>query len=389
MSNILEAGKLDFFSRQAQRRLEKEFLAYDTTSITSTSELIKSARYGVNKDHDDLAQVNLALLFGEKSLLPVYYRVLPGNISDVTTINKLSKDLTFLNIKNLKLVLDRGFYSEKNIDKLYISNYEFILSMKQNIKFVKECLDLSKDEIKLYSHHDKIFDMHHCMYEYEWNFSIINNKKQVTKNVKKLYVHVYYNRNKETTEYNNFNKKLIKIQDKITNKETLTEKEKIIFHKFFEIYNTQSKIKVKFNEKLIQEHTKYLGYFVLLSNKIKDSSIVLTYYRQRDVVEKAFDNLKDKLEMKRTLVHSDMAFNGKCFINFLALIYISYIHKQMLENNLYKNYTMSSLLDDLEVIELYEYDSMPAHYSDINKKQIEIYAKLGVQPPNLCIKSGA
>jgi len=28
-------------------------------------------------------------------------------------------------------------------------------------------------------------------------------------------------------------------------------------------------------------------------------------YRKKDTVEKAFDNLKDRLEMKRTTVHSD------------------------------------------------------------------------------------
>nr|WP_211296347.1 hypothetical protein [Paenibacillus donghaensis] len=40
-------------------------------------------KYGKNKEHDPLPQMNLALLFGEQSNLSVYYRKLPGNISDV------------------------------------------------------------------------------------------------------------------------------------------------------------------------------------------------------------------------------------------------------------------------------------------------------------------
>jgi hypothetical protein len=58
----------------------------------------------------------------------------------------------------------------------------------------------------------------------------------------------------------------------------------------------------------------------------------------------------------------------------------------MSDNNLYKNYTMISLFEDLDVIERYEYDSIPPHYSEITKKQIDLFAKLGVQPPNLGIK---
>ena len=91
LRDIPESSKLSFFKKQSQRRQEKEYLAYDTTSVSSFSECIKAVRYGRNKDKEDLPQVNMALVFGEESGLPVYYRVLPGNISDVTTIRKLIK----------------------------------------------------------------------------------------------------------------------------------------------------------------------------------------------------------------------------------------------------------------------------------------------------------
>ena len=74
---IGEEAKLDFFLLQGKRRLEKEFLAYDTTSISSYSTSLKQVRYGMNKENDTLPQINLALLFGESSRLPVYYRKLP------------------------------------------------------------------------------------------------------------------------------------------------------------------------------------------------------------------------------------------------------------------------------------------------------------------------
>lgn len=78
---------------QVGRRLETEFLAYDTTSISSSSKLLNQVRYGNNKDNDPLAQINLALMFGETSQLPLYYRKLPGNSPDVKTIQNLPADI--------------------------------------------------------------------------------------------------------------------------------------------------------------------------------------------------------------------------------------------------------------------------------------------------------
>jgi hypothetical protein len=98
---ISEKGKLELFKRQSQRRIEDGYLAYDTTSVSSSSKIIKIVSYGVNKDNDKLPQFNLALLFGQASGLSVYYRMLPGNITDVTTIAKLLLDADFMTLNNI------------------------------------------------------------------------------------------------------------------------------------------------------------------------------------------------------------------------------------------------------------------------------------------------
>lgn len=77
-ASVTEETKNCFFSLQAKRRTENEYWSYDTTSVSSYSEALKQVKYGINKDHDPLAQINLALLFGEESGLPFYYRKLAG-----------------------------------------------------------------------------------------------------------------------------------------------------------------------------------------------------------------------------------------------------------------------------------------------------------------------
>jgi transposase len=115
-------------------RVEKKFLAYDTTSISSYSKSLKQVKYGMNKDHDPLQQMNLVLLFGESSRLPVYYRKRPGNMSDVKMVQNMLADIDFLKLDKAKLVMDRGFYSEDNINVLYEKHYKFLMATKTSLK---------------------------------------------------------------------------------------------------------------------------------------------------------------------------------------------------------------------------------------------------------------
>ncbi|MBS4457069.1 transposase, partial [Aerococcaceae bacterium zg-A91] len=78
-----------FFNWMVKTHGENEYWAYDTTSISSYSEKLKDVQYGYNKEDDRLAQLNLGLLYGQKSRLPFAYRELPGNITDVKTVNWL------------------------------------------------------------------------------------------------------------------------------------------------------------------------------------------------------------------------------------------------------------------------------------------------------------
>lgn len=87
--SIDEKERMSFFEKQGKRRIEKEYWAFDVTTISSYSEVLKQVKNGKNKENDRLPQLNLALLFGEKFGLPFYYRKLPGNITDVKTVKQL------------------------------------------------------------------------------------------------------------------------------------------------------------------------------------------------------------------------------------------------------------------------------------------------------------
>jgi len=385
LRNISEAAKLSFFKRQSRRRLEKEYLAYDTTSVSSYSEHIKTVRYGKNKDHDNLPQVNMALIFGEESCLPVYYRVLPGNITDVTTIRKLIKDVDFLEIDKLKLVMDRGFYSADNINALYKGHHKFLIAVKSNNVFVSGLVEKAKGEMHAFTHYDANHEVYHWESMEEWPYVQTGHDGNVVlKEKRRIYVHIYYNGQRAEEEKMRFNKALATAETAVRGGDKLTEAQVSLRDKYFMVKETPKRgMQIQYKDDAIQKRMGQFGYFVLLSNDIKDPVAAIEIYRRKDMIEKAFDNLKERLEMKRTIVHSDQALAGKFFLQFLALIYISYVHKHMRDNNLYLNYTMQSLLDSLDVIERYDFDGQRYHCSEMTKKQQDLFSYFGVSPPTM------
>ena len=94
-------------------------------------------------------------MFGEKSGLPFYYRKLAGNIPDSKTVKHLLEDLDILGFGKTKFVMDRGFYSEDNINGLYKGHIKFLVGTKLSLKFIKKHLDEVYDDIRMFINFDE------------------------------------------------------------------------------------------------------------------------------------------------------------------------------------------------------------------------------------------
>jgi len=382
-ASISEDAKQKFFLLQGKRRLEKEYLAYDTTSISSYSKSLKQVRYGLNKDHDPLPQINLALLFGEESRLPVYFRKLPGNIPDVKTIQKLLSDIDFLQLDKVKLVMDRGFYSEDNINALYHKHYKFLIPGKISLKFIQKKLDEVRDVMTSRPNYSSKYRLSYHSSTIDWDYSETKKRSQtVETGERRMYLHLYHNDQRATDDKCEFNELLDRLEEELLSGKRNPEHEKL-YNKYFEINKTPVRgVSLIPKQEVINKVKKNYGYFSLLSNGIKDPLEALEIYRSKDVIEKAFGNLKERLNMRRTSVSSDENLDGKLFVQFIALIYLSYIKKVMSEKNLFKAYTMQELLDEFDIIERFEQPGRKHHIGEMTKKQIELYGLMGVDVPS-------
>jgi transposase len=378
ISEVLQSisidGKQTFLVKWMNKILEEDYLCYDITSISSYSELNEYIKYGHNRNKDKLPQLNLAVLFGQKGRLPVYYERMPGNITDVTTLRNILKTFKALEVKTLHYVMDKGFYSKKNVDELLTSRDKFIISVPLNNKWVQNAIDGIYTTIHGPEGYRKIDNEILYIYSqlYPWG----------DKN-RRCYLHLYYNAQSRANAVDRFNEDLIGYKEELESGNLISEHQDA-YDTFFDVKTTPKRgMKVSYNTEAISRYiNRYSGFQALLSNGIKDPIEALQIYRDKDVVEKCFDDLKNQLDMKRLRMHSSVAVDGRLFVQFIALIYLSALRKEMRKSGLIERYTVRELLQEMETLTKVKYSGKYGHIlTEVTKPQREILKSLDIELP--------
>ena len=368
LKQVTEDSRQHFLSFWLKQLLENDLLCYDLTSISSYAAANEYVRWGHNRDKERLPQVNLAMLFGQKSGMPAYYRRIPGNISDVVTLETTMASLSFLGKTKLHFVLDRGFYSETNVDVLLDKRYHFVLMVPTGRVWVRDIIDQYYDQVaspELYREASDGEVLYMVSHLYKWNG-------------RRCYAHLYYNAASAAENFDKLTKRLIICKDELERGD-LQEANKEFYDRFFIIKRTPKRgLSVVYNEKEIQKHRKrYAGFFCILTNMKTVSSELLESYRKKDIVENCFDDLKNGLDMKRLRIHSSEAMDTRLFIQFLALILLSRMRVVLKENKELRYKSPREIMEAMESIVRITYSgrygSIISETGPLQQKIIEVF----------------
>lgn len=364
-----------FLTKWMKTILEEDYLCYDITSVSSYSEFNEYIKYGYNRDGETLPQLNLAVLFGQNGRLPVYYERLPGNITDVKTLHNLLKTFKAFEMKTLSYVMDKGFYSKKNVDSLLAAKDKFLISVPLNNKWLQKAIDDVCELIHGPEGYKKLDDeilyVHTRLYPW-------GDKKH------RCYLHLYYNARARAEAIDRFNEELVQYRQELE-KEEKNSQHQWAYDTFFIVKTTPKRgRKVTFKTEAVQQYIKrYTGFQALLSNNVKDPLKALQIYRDKDVVEKCFDDLKNQLDMKRLRMHSSSTTDGRLFVQFIALIYVSALRKEMRKSTLIEQYTIRELLQETETLTKIKYSGKYGHIlTEVTKPQREILTALNIEIPS-------
>ena len=143
-------------------------------------------------------------------------------------------------------------------------------------------------------------------------------------------------------------------------------------------------MKVSYNNEAVNQYIKrYAGFQALLSTRFKDPLEALQVYRDKDIVEKCFDDLKNSLDMKRLRMHSIETVDGRLFVQFIALIFMSALRKEMRATKLIEKYTVRELLLEMDPLTKIRYAGKYGQMlTEITKPQRDILKALNIEPPH-------
>jgi transposase len=366
-----EHKRLEFFRSWAKHRAEQEYIAFDITSISSYSQLIEAVEYGYNRDGEDLPQINLGMLFGQTSLLPVFYTVYQGSIRDVATLHNMMAFAEHLDLRQVRYVMDKGFFSARNVAEMLEKRLQFHLSVPFTTSLARQLVDDFETEIARPPHSFLI------------NGDILYGLRSKTAvEGRAVMAHLIFDERKRLDGKERFLKQLIEVETWIRDGRDMEDHLQMRrLKKYLRISRSGKRLLIRRDEKKIAEALRHKGYLIILSNCTRDPQDAVQLYRAKDAVERAFDNMKNELDVKRLRVHSDDAMRGRLFVAFLSLILYSWIDKRMRDKGLYATYTQEQLFRELKRIKVVELSEERTLLTELSRKQKDILKALGIPLP--------
>lgn len=333
--------QMKFFKEWMSVSAEKDTYALDITSISSYSEEIDIVRAGYNRDHENLEQINLALLIGSKTYRPVFFSLLPGNINDKASLNRFVATVKAVGFTEFRMVMDKGFCTKKNIDMLYEESIKFTISMTANLKFTDDAIKEVKDTILKFGNYHKILGS---------NVYVATSLRSWGEH--RCYTHVYFDERKKDKDIGRFTERLWKVKNLLEENLAVSEKDTAFSEKYFRIKETPKRgRRVEPNEEEIEAfRNRTAGFLVLISNCEKDPVKCLEVYRAKETAESGFDDLKNDEGLYRLRVHSEENMEGKLFVAFVALAIKMELNRLVYGTKDLENRTVQEIIDEMKLL---------------------------------------
>lgn len=364
-----ERSRLDFIDNWSKYINPKSGIYYDITSISSYGTNIDFLEWGYNRDKEKLPQINLGMMCCQDSKLPLFYNIYPGSIVDVSTLQNCITYLGILNLKDVTLILDRGFCSKANLLQMHKNGLKFIQPLSFTLKNARELIKKNKKKL---SSNSSIFK-----YNEELLHHVIDKIKIEDK---EFNVHIFFNEIMYTQQKTRFLSALLDIENNVIKNATFDNikeysdfKKVNIATKYQQYFKWNRKTHhIEINNRKVSLYLTRIGYFIMAENYNADKNDILSSYRGRDHIEKLFDTEKNDMNIKRLRTHDKYTNYGRLFIKFIALILHTEISNFMKKGELFKQYSLKEMMAEMKKVKIHTQNGQ--HYlSEISKKQKFIF----------------
>ena len=279
-----------------------EYVLFDGTNIISNSTNMDINRVGYNSHRIYDPQFNLMLAFSAEKHMPGYYRVVPGNVRDVTAFRQSVMES---GIRNMTVIADKGFGSESNFKMMEENDLKYIVPLRRNNSMI--------DRTKLKTGDRSSFDGH-FMFKNRviWYYSYKKNNRTI----------------------------IICLDSDLRNEEERDYALRI--HKELEGFTDEGLVDKQYD----------FGTIAFCTNIDDTPETIYSLYKTRGEIEQSFDFLKNLLEQDKTYLQSQYSVETWAFLNQLSLMLVYRIYNKLHDCGLTKKYSVADFLDYLKYIRI-------------------------------------
>ncbi|MDA2922243.1 IS1634 family transposase [Patescibacteria group bacterium AH-259-L07] len=369
---LFERGK-DLFHQ------EIDLAFFDTTSTyLSGGRSTELVHYGYSKDRrSDKKQIVIGVLLGRNSI-PIGCEIFPGNTTDVHTFVRIINSVTKrFRIKQIIIVSDGGMNSKNNIKLLEQEKLDYILGTRlRNVKQVKEYLMTHQGSIAF--------------------TPVVRPQKDGQTKTKTLGVaEVFlkgkryvmgYNHAQAVREQKSREQMVEKLTDQLKKKGIKSLIKNRGYQRLLTVKKGANTKSFQIDYDKLKQEQAFDGIFVCQTNTDLDAQDVILQYKNLWIIERAFRQLKDILEVRPMYHQTDRRVEAHVFISFLAL-YLEMILRKKLHNH-----GLSSLDDQLQAVRQIKAVKIRINQkqgvlrTELPEKAYQVFQALHMRPPNRIVE---
>ncbi|EPC20943.1 transposase, IS4 family [Lacticaseibacillus paracasei subsp. paracasei Lpp230] len=134
-------------------------------------------------------------------------------------------------------------------------------------------------------------------------------------------------------------------------------------------------------DEAIKQAKQFCGYWALLTDGKMTAVHALHICQSKNIIEKSFGNIKDRLNGHRLLVSSEKGLNGEIFVQFISLILVASANQVMHRKQSYRQYSPQQLLDRIDEVEHFAAPDRVPKVREVQFDQATIYVSFDAINP--------
>jgi len=276
-------------------------------------------------------QIRFLFVVDKDSSLPLFFRYLPGNIVDVSSLRLTVEELKRFGVSNSFVLIDGGFFSEDNIKGLYRERIDFLTRLPSSRVVYKDLIRQETSDLESFKNAVRYGER-----------ALFVKQKRIDLFGKKAYAYIVLDPERKGRE----TRKLLL--------EAMEESE------------DEDEIDFKLMKK---------GIMVLVSSFEMTKEDVVPFYYMRQIAERLFGFSKDDLKLVPLRVHREETLRGYLLLTFIALVVFV-----LLKKALGKEYTVEEILLTMRNLKCKVYDN-EILVQELTRQQREVVEKLNVIVP--------